>query len=360
MAGNPAADPAEDEDLDAASRVTEADVAAAARLWRRLAPEGFRGLINARERRAPGGRTAEASSALVPLGTIRATSPGLTLVPLTAIEAKGGGSKSGKSKPRKSKGGSAPGRKPFDESKHKRDRGRFADKPGAGDDAPKKGRLAGTRKALPKPADRPASPGSKVDKPEHDHATEREHQIARALGGRQVGRRNGKDLPMDALVRDGKDRHGIEIKTMPKGNKDGPTIHADALLRKADYVTRRPGRTVHLVVIDDRKQYGGGQFSAGYSGHQIYYKRGITTSGLGKMHKVKDLAELNRLVRMKEADLPDAAKPSKGWPPDAAARTKLEASAKKDHEGRLRRQQRARAEGRAWKRPPKSKADQST
>lgn len=262
---------------------------------------------------------------------------------------------------RKKKKATKPGRsrtgrvQRFVEGEHPRGRaGQFVDKPGAGDDAPRG--ASRHARALPKPADREPSPGSKVGEPEHLHSTERERQVAELLGGKYVGRRNGKDLPFDALVRVGKSRHAVEVKTLSKGTTDGIKVHADALVRKADYATRRPDRTVHTIAIDDRAEYGGGAFKDNSSGHQLYYKRGAGRFPLAKMHMARDMDEINRLVRMKDADLPEAARAPAGWPPSGAERKRIEALAEKDHAGRLARQQKARAEGRGWKPKPKDAA----
>lgn len=224
---------------------------------------------------------------------------------------------------------------------------------GGGPDAPSSAAAAGGK--LPPPTPRTPSRGSSVGEPEHLHAAEREQQIAGALGGRSVGRRNGKDLPMDVLVRVGGRRHGVEVKTLSKGNKRNVSMHADAMLRKAEYASRREGRTAHLVAVDDRAEYGGGAFGASHSGHQLYYKRGVGAFSLASMHKVKDLDELKTLIRAKDADLPEAARAPAGWPPRGRALAKLRAQAEGDHAGRLERQRRARAEGRGWKPKPKPK-----
>ena len=203
---------------------------------------------------------------------------------------------------------------------------------------------------LPDHTKRTASPDSKVGGPEQAHGVEREKHIVAALGGKHVGRRNGKDQPLDGLVRAGGKRHGIEVKTMSKGNKKNIAMHSDALLRKVKYQDKSPNRVVHTVAVDDRATYGGGKFKEQYSGHQIYYKRGAGAFALSKMHKVKDLHELRSLMHAKHEDLPEAAKhpAGKDWTPKGEARTKLAAQAEGDHSSRLKRQRTQRAEGRGY------------
>ena len=203
---------------------------------------------------------------------------------------------------------------------------------------------------LPKHTKRVASPGSTVGGPEQAHGTEREKHIVAALGGKHVGRRNGKDQPLDGLVRSSGKRHGIEVKTLSKGSKRNITMHSDALLRKVKYQEKSKGRTVHTVAVDDRETYSGGKFKGSYSGHQLYYKRGAGAYALSKMHKVKDLHELRSLMHAKHEDLPAAAQHPNGedWTPKGPARAKLVKQAEADHGGRKRRAQTLRDEGRSW------------
>ena len=219
----------------------------------------------------------------------------------------------------------------------------------------KNGKLMAGGSHLPQHTDRVPSPESIVGGPEQEHGTEREHHIVRALGGKHVGRRNGKDQPLDGVVRAGGKRHGLEVKTLSKGKKQNIVMHNDALLRKVKYQDKSSSRIVHTVAVDDRATYGGGKFSEHYSGHQLYYKRGAGAFPLSKMHKVKDLDELRSLMHAKHEDLPKSAQHEAGenWTPKGEARIKLEKNAKKDHEGRLTRQRVARSEGRGWVDPNK-------
>jgi len=76
------------------------------------------------------------------------------------------------------------------------------------------------------------------------------------------------------------------------------------------------GHEGHTVVFDhrDRAKDEQGNFignKEAWSGHEIYYKRGVGKYRLGSMYKVKDYAELDRLINMKEANLPKAAQEGK-------------------------------------------------
>lgn len=239
----------------------------------------------------------------------------------------------GKPKKKANPKGAVPGRtrKPYDESKHVRDTGgRYGDKPGAGDDAPKKGRAKFGR-LDPKVA-RAHTQGKVVGAREHAYATARERDIAKALGGEHIG----DHTPVDVIVRTKAVEHGIEVKTLMKGKKQSITMHADALARKVDYHAAG-GRVVHTVALDHRAKYRGGAFKSDFSGHEIYYKRGAAAHKLTDMHKVKDMAELKRLVAMKDADLPAAAR---GSLPSGDALAKLRADAERDSQSRKARDKR--------------------
>lgn len=183
------------------------------------------------------------------------------------------------------------------------------------------------------------SPGSKVASPEHAYSKVQEDRIAAILGGASVGRRNGRDLAVDVVLPKGADRirHAIEVKTMMKGGKPNITMHDDALFRKVQYAIRRPNRVVHTVVIDHRDTYGSGKFANRFSGHHMYYKRGTGPFRMKAMYPVKDEAELARLVRMKDEDLPEIARTPAGWPPSGQAFRKLKKKAVVAHDTRLNR-----------------------
>lgn len=252
----------------------------------------------------------------------------------------------------------------FEEGLHPRDHGKFSSKPGGGGSATPAS--AKPVSATKKPASKRTSkaPGQKsarkIDRArrvksatshhlkgttgkvglnEKNHATAQEHVIAKALGAKAVGRRNGKDLPVDALKRGANgERHAIEVKTMMNGNKKNISVHADALTRKVNYAVRRPNRVVHTVVNDHRNTYNGGENKAAFSGHDLYYKRGVDAYKLTEMHKVKDHAELNRLVAMKDHELPAAARAGANWTKlttSDRARATLAKKADKAHDSRL-------------------------
>ncbi len=144
----------------------------------------------------------------------------------------------------------------------------------------------------------------------------------------------------DAKSKD--DKNFVEVKTMLKGKKQAINAHADALLRKVDGMQQFPGATYHTVARDDRDTYEGG--NEHFSGHNLYYKRGNGKYALSKMYKVKSDAELKRLMKMKDEDLPEAAR---GALPSGTAVKKLREDAAKDDVARKERDANRRAKAKA-------------
>lgn len=141
--------------------------------------------------------------------------------------------------------------------------------------------------------------GEIVGKQEHEHAASTERTIARAIGGKW----EEDNKPWD--VQKGKD--AIEVKTFLKGKKQVISMHPDAVVRKADHAAST-GSVYHTVAMDERETYDNGSHKDNFSGHRIYYKRGAGRYSLKQMYRVKDLAELHRLIAMKDDELPEQAR----------------------------------------------------
>lgn len=241
---------------------------------------------------------------------------------LVAAKARVAGKAGGKSKAKTARGMRAAAK--YKDDLHPRDQsGKFRDKPGAGDDAPRKPRKPGRKPfgRLPKEVARAQRTGKVVGAKEHAYATAREREIARALKVEHIG----DHQPSDVSGKIGDRIHNLEVKTLLKGNKQALTMHPDARLRKVEHYRANPNEGFHTVVIDARAKYQGGAFASHYSGHDIYYRRGADAYSLGRMHKVKDMDELKRLIRMKDDELPEAARGSLNL--DEATYAKLQSQA---------------------------------
>jgi hypothetical protein len=193
-------------------------------------------------------------------------------------------------------------------------------------------------KPVPVNLDRQKYVGKKISLDGRKKADSIEEEVARALGGEttpEYPHQKNLKPPHDVLVRKG--NHALEVKNvlMKKGGAGAElSIHPDALLRKAEWYNGKPdphwnmpskGRQWHTVAIDDRDTYEGGAHASEYSGHRIYYRRGSGRYRLSQMHPVKSVAELKRLVNMKDKDLPPAARgslPKNGTPEMEALRVK--------------------------------------
>lgn len=184
--------------------------------------------------------------------------------------------------------------------------------------------------------------GQRVGAAEHKAADQVSNSLAKSLGGKveeQTGGPGQRDKkPYDVRVKrkGGDGYHDIEVKSMLKGSKTSISVHDDALLRKVEHQKQNPSNLFHTVVVDKRKSYDGGAYADNYSGHEIYYKRGSGAYALSKMHKVKNPAELKKLLDMDMKDLPKEARGKLPPPPPPA---KLRASADKASEARKARDQ---------------------
>lgn len=184
--------------------------------------------------------------------------------------------------------------------------------------------------------------GQRVGAAEHKAADQVSNSLAKSLGGKveeQTGGPGQRDKkPYDVRVKrkGGEGFHDIEVKSMLKGSKTSISVHDDALLRKVDHQKQNPSNLFHTVVVDKRKSYDGGAHADKYSGHEIYYKRGSGAYALSKMYKVKNSAELKKLLDMDMKDLPKEARGKLPPPPPPA---KLRASADKASEARKARDQ---------------------
>lgn len=175
--------------------------------------------------------------------------------------------------------------------------------------------------------------GQKVGAAEHAKADAVSHEIAAMVGGKteeeteDAGQRDKK--PYDVKV-DHSD--AIEVKSLLKGSKRSLSVHPDALLRKVDYLAAHPGERFHTVAVDERATYEGGAHAGSHSGNRLYYKRGSGRYSLSKMYPVKSKAELKRLLKMSDEELPELARGA--LPSDPAAVALLRQTAAAAHVAR--------------------------
>jgi len=128
-------------------------------------------------------------------------------------------------------------------------------------------------------------------KAKQDHAEAAEVELARKLRGKK----SGDNKEVDVSVQMHGVTHGIELKTMLDNGNDKITMHPDSRRRKEAWA-RKKGRKLHTVVIDDRDIFAGGANKDQYSGHRIYYKKGVGAFRLNTMQKIKSFAELKRVL----------------------------------------------------------------
>lgn len=125
-------------------------------------------------------------------------------------------------------------------------------------------------------------------------ATGNEKQVVQMVKGEGTD----NNLPVDVIVRDGNKTIGIEVKTMLDNKAGKITMRSDALVRKAKWARSNHG-SLHTLILDDRDKFGA--VAKLYSGHRVYYQKGVGSFRLSTMTKVKDAAHLGRLLRGKRA-----------------------------------------------------------
>lgn len=114
-----------------------------------------------------------------------------------------------------------------------------------------------------------------------------ERTVSSMLGGKGTDDNSPTDV---TTTLDGQ-KHGVEVKTLLEGKRDKITMHPDSLKRKETW-GRRNKAELHTVVFDDRKAFG----TTGYSGHRIYYRRGVGSYHLKGMTKVRSTQHLKQLM----------------------------------------------------------------
>ena len=195
---------------------------------------------------------------------------------------------------------------------HPRDRrGRFADKPDhleARNQKKAVGRSGGgavkeatpsSRSARAKAAYRPTLKG-KQDFAEHNEVV-----IARKIKGRALPDNEPADILIG--VRGQRGFHGIELKTVCDSANNKITVKREARVRKEKWM-KENNATFHTVVSDRRNVYEGRKYKKSYSGHDLYYRRGSGAFRLDGLYRVKNYAELKRLINMPVDKLPLGAK----------------------------------------------------
>lgn len=121
-------------------------------------------------------------------------------------------------------------------------------------------------------------------------ATNNEQRLVKAIGGKQTD----GNAPMDVLVNIEGVTHGIEVKTMLDNTNDKITIHPSSRRRKQEWASK--GKQIHTVIFDNRNTYDGGKHRSKYSGHGLYYRRGVGSFRVGSMVAVEGYDHLMDLM----------------------------------------------------------------
>jgi hypothetical protein len=106
-------------------------------------------------------------------------------------------------------------------------------------------------------------------------------------------KRTGNNAPMDMTI-DGV--HGIELKVLHDCKDGRVNMRRDSRRRKESWKRQEKGRTLHTVLIDNRDKFEDGKHAHNFSGHHIYYSKGVGAFKLTTMTKVESFAELKRII----------------------------------------------------------------
>jgi hypothetical protein len=143
-------------------------------------------------------------------------------------------------------------------------------------------------------------------KAKQDHAEDNEEKLAKMLGGEALP----DNEPMDVVVPRPGGEHGIELKTMLDNTRGAITMHGEARRRKRQW-SEATGNPIHTVVPDDRDEWEGGAHAHLFSGHKLYYRRGVGSFSVAAMYPVPSYSQLRQLLDTPDAQLPEPAQPKK-------------------------------------------------
>jgi len=136
------------------------------------------------------------------------------------------------------------------------------------------------------------------------YAEAQEDWLASQIGGRTFATSAAFDV---ILKRKNGTMHGVEVKTKTHGTQQEITMNSRAVKLKVEWHKAAKNRVIHTVVLDHRDKFAEGANKHLYSGHDMYYRRGVGKQWLSSMHKVNSIAELKRLIDMPYNSLPPKA-----------------------------------------------------
>ena len=107
-------------------------------------------------------------------------------------------------------------------------------------------------------------------------ATINEHVIARMLQGDTTDQNDEVDVIVG--------QHGVEVKTLARGQRDKITVHPSSRRRKESWA-RKHKAMLHTVAVDDRGDK-----------RTLYYRSGVGAYRLHTMTVVRSASHLRQLV----------------------------------------------------------------
>lgn len=132
----------------------------------------------------------------------------------------------------------------------------------------------------------------------HKPATQAKQFFALAQEQRVAGMLDAERLddnePVDlvGMAASGK-KFGVEVKAFVDNSNDKVTVHPDSLKRKLSWA-RKEKASLYTVVVDGRKRFGAA--AKEYSGHELWFRKGVGSFRLTNMVPVRDATHLRALL----------------------------------------------------------------
>jgi hypothetical protein len=160
---------------------------------------------------------------------------------------------------------------------------------------PKIGRTKGKKQPAPTPkkdsikSARAKASYNPASKAKQDASEDWEVKAAKELGLVK----SGDNLPMDLTSKDGKTV--IEWKVVHDAKESRVNMRPDSRQRKEQQISAKK-QTAYTVIVDNRDKFEGGAHKSKFSGHNIYFKKGVGAFAFNTMDKASSLGDLKKRI----------------------------------------------------------------
>lgn len=129
---------------------------------------------------------------------------------------------------------------------------------------------------------------------------QRAYESERMVTGMVGGKNLPDNEPMDIITTHAGAVHGVEVKTFIDQKNDKVTCHKESRERKERWAKANKA-TLHTVIIDRRNEHKDPAIRKLYSGHRVYYYRGVGSPRINMkgVTKVTSASHLRALMGIK-------------------------------------------------------------